>query len=249
MKNAILVISFFVLQLGFQNSLTAQSTPEKTPFSTDSLFTINYSYYQDKTLEELLEHDILSQYSDVYINPTCSGNLGRIEFHYPHGGDFSVNIGLRYPFQFFDESKYKRNEMPLLEEILKERIGRIFLGHPIFIEVSLAQTIEEEQDFLQALSEINFEDYYGQPVRKLLSLPVFSRYSWAGFSNKKDDAASDCLDSFTFSYRLKTRHVWMGLYPESECLNMKKKPAGIRNEILKRVKINPSLEELLSTDK
>lgn len=66
MKNAILLISFFLIQFSFQNKLTAQSTQEKPPFSVDSLFAINYFYFYDKTLEEMLENDILNQYTNVY---------------------------------------------------------------------------------------------------------------------------------------------------------------------------------------
>lgn len=162
--------------------------------------------------------------------------------------DFSLNIGLHYPFYQFDQRKFKRNEMPALQEILKERIASIRLRHPVILEVALAQSLEEEQKVLKELSEINFEHYYGQSIDKLLDLPVFNRHSWFGFKNREDSIKSDCLEYITFCYRLKTKSFCLTLYPDSGCINIKEKPAGIRNELLKKVKIYPSFEDLISEE-
>jgi len=249
--NIIKHISYFILIIS-TSCVTVSNSDKKTEISklesstvtqsngnlNDSLFNINFFDFYNKPLKKLLENDILNQYdnySPVFDYNEC---LNHIELRYRNNNTylrvyFSNTHGNRFCFEREDSIQLPINYL------LREKI--LTVGFPRELPISMTDSKEEEDVFINNFKKINIEEYSDKPIDDLISvLPKLKKRPYISFHDEEG-----CLYRVLIIYRLVTREIGIYMYPKDfkqtpKCLDLNIEHWNFndfRKETLERVEI------------
>lgn len=188
----------FCLSCSIKNRIIVKEENTLIPFSTDSLDNINFFDFHGKTLEELLENNIINQYSGAG-SVTFPRFFGYLQLYYFNDLESQDHRDLNIHFtrlQYTNEDTLNSNDDYIpLNQLLKEKIRYIEFAD----RYPVVKNQEEEQKLLHELKNISISKYYGKPLDNLLNLSSLSKWSSITFENEKLDA-KNCLKSIWFHY-------------------------------------------------
>lgn len=190
----------FCFSCSIKKGAIAKEDNTLIPFSTDSLDNINFFDFHGKTLEELLENNIINQYSGAG-SVTFPRFFGYLQLYYFKGLESYDHRDLNIYFtrlQYTNEDTLNSNDDYIpLNQLLKEKIRHIQFAD----RYPVVKSQEEEQKLLYKLKNLDTSKYQGKPLDSLLKFPFLSKWSSITFENNKVDN-KNCLESIWFHYTL-----------------------------------------------